>query len=427
MNDTFGSAINNVYKALGGVDSNYYIYCADRTAAGEHPTIEESAAYADKITALLKTIMNGTYEAPSGESSLGENAAYVDPSLSSKTAGEKVTATINGTQYELTVGLDAFSSLTAAHNALSAGGTMYLAAGTYTETFSIQKDMTILGPKAGINPNTAAEGSSYIMNLTEGRGTGEAIITANWGIGVMNGNVYDAKNITIDGITLSGAALFRQNCGLAGECKITLRNFLVRDITTTNNMMYFYPYYPTGNANAYIRDVVFENFRIEGLSTKVFCNLFCRSFEASGIYMDENCRVSFTDCIGVNTVSKEFTVTIRDSIFRNRNTSALIFNTRTDASTFSTAVASADKITLTVENCTFAPVINSTAVNPSLILLKINTENVFVNITGNKFIGISGYPCTAVGNSGSAALDFSSKITLSGNTFTDITTETSIK
>ena len=77
-------------------------------------------------------------------------------------------------------------------NAASAGHTIYVEAGTYAENVTVNKDLTLLGPNTGINPNT-------------GTRVAEAIVVPA-SSNLSNGRVFDltADGITIDGFTVDG-------------------------------------------------------------------------------------------------------------------------------------------------------------------------------------------------------------------------------
>jgi phosphate transport system substrate-binding protein len=80
-------------------------------------------------------------------------------------------------------------SLAAAVAQVVPGGTVVVAAGTYTETLDLHKGLTLAGPNAGVNPNTAIRGPEAV--LAGGQGTTIRISTAD--------------PVTVDGFSFSGA------------------------------------------------------------------------------------------------------------------------------------------------------------------------------------------------------------------------------
>ena len=191
--------------------------------------------------------------------------------------------------YTVIIGSTGFNTLSAALEAVPAGGTVLLAAGTYSEGVTIKKDVTILGPKAGIDPNVRGAEKTDDWTRNPLRGEGEAVLTTSWHVGINapNNAVYDCHNVTIDGIAITGAGMLRSNYGKEGYINLTYKNFLVYGYTTANNgPFYCYPFYPDKATNDYSRTLVCENIRFEGQSTAPGFNLTVDNLDASGIYFD---------------------------------------------------------------------------------------------------------------------------------------------
>lgn len=60
-------------------------------------------------------------------------------------------------------GYDAFRTIQEAVDAVTAGGTTYVLAGTYVEDVTIDKALDLLGPNAAINPNTGSRGPEAVL------------------------------------------------------------------------------------------------------------------------------------------------------------------------------------------------------------------------------------------------------------------------
>ena len=85
------------------------------------------------------------------------------------------------------IGTDAFATIQDGLNAVAAGGTVYVAAGTYTEQVTIDKPVTLLGVQHGVDARDGRPGAS------------ESIVSNSEG-----DFQIEADNVTIDGFTLTG-------------------------------------------------------------------------------------------------------------------------------------------------------------------------------------------------------------------------------
>ncbi|MBW2561579.1 MAG: right-handed parallel beta-helix repeat-containing protein, partial [Deltaproteobacteria bacterium] len=122
-----------------------------------------------------------------------------------------------------------YDTIQAAIDAAGTGDTIVVAAGTYFENLVISKsDLTLLGPNAGINPNTGTRIAEAILD-----GTG---LSAGPGI-LLDGPsaAIDQNNVTIDGFEIrdySGTAgIDRPNIGNKTSDNIAIRNNVIHSIT----------------------------------------------------------------------------------------------------------------------------------------------------------------------------------------------------
>lgn len=85
-----------------------------------------------------------------------------------------------------------YGTIQAAISASASNDTVVVAPGTYAETLTVAHPLTLLGPNAGKDPNTAARGAEAVIVPPTDNAAG--------GIGVL----VTASNVTIDGLTLEG-------------------------------------------------------------------------------------------------------------------------------------------------------------------------------------------------------------------------------
>ena len=130
-----------------------------------------------------------------------------------------------------------YKTLADAIAAASKGDTIVLAAGEYAGA-TIDKSLTIKGPNAGVNPNTATRGA-------------EAIITSDL--------VIANDNIVIDGITLTGAGRVKALASQSADV-ITLTN-IIADKCTANvgNLSNTAPFDLAVNDSYRVSNVVISN------------------------------------------------------------------------------------------------------------------------------------------------------------------------
>jgi hypothetical protein len=150
------------------------------------------------------------------------------------------------------------------------GHTLVVAPGVYAENVLVNKELTILGPKAGVDGNHAS------------RGSGEAILyppTVWYGDGTYNGGYLmrvTAGNVTIDGLTLNG-----DNPDLEGSYSTNHGAFDIDfGILCYWNGWYEYP----GNPNEYVYnkddDMAGDNLKIR--------NNILRNFKVHAILMESD-------------------------------------------------------------------------------------------------------------------------------------------
>ncbi len=365
---------------------------------------------------------------------LPDDTVVVDLSLTAAD-GTATDIVIGDKVYSVIVGTTGFSKLSAALDAVPAGGTVILAPGTYTEGVQIKKDVTILGPKAGIDPNVKGAEKTDDWTRNPQRGEGEAVLTTSWHVGMHapSNVVFDCHNVTIDGIAISGAGMLRSNYGRAGNITLTYKNMLVYGYTTANNgPFYCYSYYPDKAVNDYSRNLICENIRFEGMTTAPGFNLTVDNMDASGIYFDAASTKQMFGFIAMSTVAQagaEAIYTVRDSMFRQKTNQVLNCNLTSGAGGHNMVknVAGCSKITVNISNNVFIDNDAGVATNNNIIVPQIKSDNIYFNIVDNifKVTGVASDNFIAI-HGATDTRDLGSKFVVKGNTFDNIPTDISI-
>ncbi len=374
-----------------------------------------------------------TFAVPASAEALPANTVITDQSLSGA-EGTAVEIKIGEKTYSTVIGTTAFKTVSAALDALPAGGTLLLAPGEYKESVTIKKDVTILGPKAGIDPNVRGAAKTDDWTRNPLRGEGEAILTTSWHVGINapNSEVYDCHNVTIDGIAITGAGMLRSNYGVAGNITLNYKNFLVYGYTTKNNgPIYCYAYYPDRKVNDYSRILNAENFRFEGQSTAPGFNLDVDGLDASGIYFDAastNKMFTFITMSSAAQSGVEVTYTVRDSMFLQKTNQILNCNVTPAAggNNFNANIAKCAKVTVNITGNAFVNNDSGAASNNNIIVPQIQTENVYFNITDNVFSQSNASSNLIAIHGATGSLPLGEKFNVSGNKFIGIPTALSI-
>lgn len=435
-NGTYAAYITQVFDELGGESAGYYMYKAKRSVnstASYHPSIEEHAAYVPELLELCKKIIaapitnNPGANDPatpgvdvSGAVELPANTVVVDDDFGKN--GETVVFSFGGVKYKATVGKDAFCTLPEGHDAAPADGTMFVLPGMYIENFQIQKNLTVLGPKAGVDPNVrgANQLDDWTCNPERGIEAEEAILMGNLGLGVWNATVYsDCKKIVVDGFQFSQSFLIRQNSGHEGEIEIEMKNILVKNTTTTNNMFFFAPYYPNDATNPvlYKRHAKFENIRVESVLKQYLFRMGFDTLEIKGLYMGADCGKGLAEKFSTAGDTGTDKLVITDCMFRNTNTTIFSINLRRDLAAPSYHLTKLDptmkQVEIEISNCVFVDDRESAAHAPWIDINRDSTAAI-IRIKNNVFsANNSGSPLVV--DERSVSGEYASATEISGN------------
>jgi hypothetical protein len=138
-------------------------------------------------TAIIMVAVATLVGAPASASTSTLSAVYVDAAWSGLSVGTDPAGPATA------VGTDAFATIQEAIDAVDAGGTVHVAAGTYPELITITKAVTLEGANAGVDPNDGTRSTESVIDASGGGGTDNGI--------VIYGN---ASDVTIDGFELTG-------------------------------------------------------------------------------------------------------------------------------------------------------------------------------------------------------------------------------
>ena len=188
----------------GGADSDTAVYAGNRADFTLAPTIVDGAIVSVVVT--------------------DDNAADDDEGADTLTAIETIefadaTVALDGPVIaldEFGALIGTFATIQAGVNAAPDGGSVLVAAGTYVENVTVDKQLTILGANAGV---TAHDGAG----LNAARGP-EAVVTGGFRV--------DADGVTIDGFEVAGGPeAVRAASGGQSIDDLTIANLYIHDTT----------------------------------------------------------------------------------------------------------------------------------------------------------------------------------------------------
>jgi autotransporter-associated beta strand protein len=161
----------------------------------------------------------------------------------------------NGVAGPYYVGFNAFNTIQAAVDAVAAGGTVNVAAGEYSELVEIGKAVSVLGPNAGINPNTGTRVAEAILRPDA---SNPDPLTSSVVLIYVTADDVTVRGLSLDGDSpaftsgvVQGGADIDAIEGIAsyeGVGNIVLENNIIKNLSYTG--VEFYNYYNSGAATS---------------------------------------------------------------------------------------------------------------------------------------------------------------------------------
>ncbi len=163
---------------------------------------------------LMLTLMLGTFSVSVSAATASDSLMIVDDDLAGTAAGKTVSVTVGGTQYTGKFGTNAFATIAQAVDAVTAGGSVYVAAGIYAEDITLSGNVHLYGNRAGVNPNSDTDPGTASGNRAI-TGAAETILQDTV---IHYGALTEGESGIIGTFTLNGFALTGDSCiRLQGE------------------------------------------------------------------------------------------------------------------------------------------------------------------------------------------------------------------
>lgn len=227
---------------------------------------------------------------------LEDGVMVVNQNYETYATGQIIYLQMDGAWYRAQMGHTAFATLAAALEQASKGDTLYLAAGNYDDSATINKGVTILGAKAGINPNDM-NSPTFERSAERSDENEESIISVDITLAA------GIDGLVIDGIMLSGTGHFTYS-GTFKTNGIEWRNIL-SNTTAADSLMYMAR---TTNGNKTSSDFVMYRCRFErGSASYIFRmpNISSGIFEEN-VFYDHNKAIYMGGADGTSNDVMEF-------------------------------------------------------------------------------------------------------------------------
>jgi len=178
---------------------------------------------------MVFTMVVGTFSVSAAAGvTCADNLIVVDDDFSYKTNGSTVSATVAGVTYTGKLGTTAFATIGEALEVIITQGSIYVAAGVYSEPIALNKGVNLYGNMMDVSPNDSSDISKPAAN--------RAVTGANETI-LQDVQIYYAPMATDEvsssnyGLTLNGFALAGDSCiNLQGDRYTNARITIVNNV-----------------------------------------------------------------------------------------------------------------------------------------------------------------------------------------------------
>ncbi len=186
------------------------------------------------------------------------NTVMVDAAAADLDIGDAKQYTVEGKTYSFVAGHNLYAKLSEAYKAVKDGATILMAAGTYNESVTFAKNVTVKGAQAGVNPN-AKTADEKVWDAVRSDLSKETVITGLW-------TVSDGcDTFTVDGVAFNKTGrLYNGKKVDNSEVAIELKNILVDGLT--NDAAFRFGDTSANSTVAIFGSVTIENMRAVNLT-----------------------------------------------------------------------------------------------------------------------------------------------------------------
>lgn len=165
------------------------------------------------------------------------NAVMVDvgKEAMAAAAGATLVRNVKGKTYNFVKGYNLYTDLDEAMDALGEDGTLFMMPGTYAQDVTLDKNITVIGPKAGVNPNRKGTLETDAWTLSDDRSNvaEEAVITGKWSLRT------GCQKLTVDGISITLKGGFKDDATTdETPIDVTFDNVMIHDISAADALSF---------------------------------------------------------------------------------------------------------------------------------------------------------------------------------------------
>lgn len=212
------------------------------------------------------------------------STVMVDAAAGSLATGAAKKYTVEGTEYSFVKGYNLYANVNDAHRAVAEGGTILLAAGTYSEAVTFTKDITVKGAQAGVDPNAKTQ-DEKVWTAVRSDLTKESVITGLWTV------ADGCDSFTLDGVAFNKTGrLFNGKSQAGSTIDFVIKNILI-DAVSTDQALRFGDT-STSNDLAVSGSLLMENVRAVNLTKNNLFVIALGDVTIQNSYFDDGSRVA---------------------------------------------------------------------------------------------------------------------------------------